>query len=107
MLSIAEKILAEHYNRFESYIIKRRSIECYSYIFERLITYKDLNERIEAYTKVAGDFLKEPGQNKLIMLKTLFDNLSEHKMEKTYQETLCNKIIVDLKFIENSLQYAN
>jgi hypothetical protein len=28
-------------------------------------------------------------------------------MERSYQEILCNRIILDLKFIESSLQYAN
>lgn len=76
MLSIVETIIKEHYSKLESYLTKRRSVECYAYVFDRLVNYKDSGERIEAYCKVAQDFIKEPNQNKLIMLRTLFDNLS-------------------------------
>lgn len=72
MLAIVESILEEHYNKLDSYITKRRSVECYAYVFDRLITYKDITERIEAYCKVAEDFITEPNQNKLIMLRSLF-----------------------------------
>lgn len=39
-------------------------------------------------------------------MKTLFEGLSEYKMDKVYQETLCSKVIINVKFIEKSLKYA-
>ena len=41
------------------------------------------------------------------MLRSLFENLSEHKMERSSQEILCDKIVINLKFIQNTLKYAN
>lgn len=80
LLVIVENIIQDHYNKFESYLVKRRSVECYAYVFDRLVTYKDITERINSYSKVAEDFIKDPSLNKLIMLRNLFENLSEHKM---------------------------
>ena len=45
--------------------------------------------------------------NKLIILKVLFENLSEHKMERSSQEILCDRIIVQLQFIEKTLDNAS
>jgi hypothetical protein len=106
MLGVVEAILREHYNKFESYLTKRRAVECYAYVFDRLVTYKDLGDRIEAYAKVAQEFIEEPSQNRIIMLRTLFENLSDHKMERNSQEVLCDRILISLKFIENSLKHA-
>lgn len=80
MLKVVEDIISQHYSKFETYITRRRSVECYAYVFDRSITYKEVNDRIDAYTKIASDFIGEASQNKLIILRTLFENLSEHKM---------------------------
>lgn len=42
MLEIVEVIITKHYYKFESYLTKRRSVECYTYVFDRLVTYKDV-----------------------------------------------------------------
>lgn len=41
MISIIQDIIIKYYNLMESYLTRRRAIECYGYIFERLLTYKD------------------------------------------------------------------
>ncbi len=44
-----------------------------------------MDDRISSYKKVADQFLEDPSESKLIMLKTLFNNLSESKLSTYYQ----------------------
>jgi len=80
LLNIVEIIVNTIYDKFESYITKRKCLECYAYVFERLIIYKDMEERVESYVNAAVSFINDPSLNKLVIVKTLFDNLSEHKI---------------------------
>jgi hypothetical protein len=72
MLLIVEMIITQNYSKFESYLTRRRAVECYAYVFEKQIIYKDVELRLNAYTQVAAQFLADPSENRLIMLKSLF-----------------------------------
>jgi hypothetical protein len=60
MIAIVEEILNLHYSKFTTYLTRRRAVECYAYIFEKLIIYKDMSDRILPYKKVADQFLEDP-----------------------------------------------
>lgn len=64
-------------------------------------------DRIAAYKRVALQFLEDPCESKLIMLKTLFNNLSESKLSIYHQEQLATDIIDEMHFISRSLPSAN
>ncbi len=60
MISTVEEILNVYYSKFSTYLTRRRAVECYAYIFEKLIIYKDMSDRISSYKKVAEHFLESP-----------------------------------------------
>ncbi len=76
MIETIEKILAVYYSTFTNHLIKRRGSECYAYIFEKITAFKDMEERLVAYKNVAQQFLTEPTESRLIMLKSLYKNIS-------------------------------
>jgi hypothetical protein len=53
----------------DTYLTRKRSIECYGYIFDKLLIYKDSEERLSAYLNVVKVFLKNPSEIKLLMTK--------------------------------------
>jgi hypothetical protein len=53
MITIVEQVLNLHYSKFHTYLTRRRAVECYAYIFEKLIIYKDMDSRIDSYKRVA------------------------------------------------------
>lgn len=80
MIEIVKNILDAYYHKFSGYFTKRRAVECYAYIFDRIASYKTLDDKIIAYKGLASQFLEDPCENKLIMLKTLFYTLTDTKM---------------------------
>jgi hypothetical protein len=49
MIAVVEEVLNRHYAAFGTYLTRRRAVECYAYIFEKLVVYKDVPDRITAY----------------------------------------------------------
>lgn len=76
MIETIENVLAAYYSTFSNHLIKRRGSECYAYIFEKITVFKDMDDRLTAYKSVAQQFLNEPTESRLIMLKSLYKNIS-------------------------------
>lgn len=66
-----------------------------------------MKDRISAYKQVALQFLEDPSESKIIMLKTLFNNLSESKLSIYYQEDLATEVIDEMDFLRRSFASAN
>jgi hypothetical protein len=58
---------------------------------------------MKAYSQTVAEFLAEPNESRLIMIKSLFESMTETKMELYYQQRLSIVIIDEMKFIQQSL----
>jgi hypothetical protein len=107
MIAVVEEVLNKHYATFATYLTRRRAIECYAYIFEKLVIYKDMPDRILAYQRAAQQFLDNPCESSLIMFKTLFNNLTEARLSLQHQQQLAVSIVDKMQFLSKMLPAAN
>ena len=59
-----------------------------------------------AYKEVVASFIESPSENKVILLRTLFNSLSEGKVDAFYQGRMAIDIVETLPFMSTMLQLA-